>query len=497
MLLRQRSLVIKELMMGHGHKGCLMTSKPVQNELRKLLHKTMKSKDNWHKAPPIKMIHRWVKKRRSGRAHLGGILESRTANEPWSQSAVDSNSGAFCCGIADIRSAVNSHNGTGCSGSIKSPSGISRPGSSQQPGTSSDSYLTPIHVTPSRRNPQHSQFSTALRRSPSRQSSSGRHERAYQTPNHNSVRYKGRQRSSRKRSGDFVTRRLGNKIYCFPETDNLAQNSLKKSKREHFFPRKQKKADHSSHRFNAGSSFHGKHHGRRSAKPHSEQHHQVSSEGMRYSHRSRTSSSPAPTLESGISRRSCQSNCDSSRPDSRLQRLRRAWQKEDVYTLNPFDSWRLRQQPTHRSTSPPRLHVTPSEPGLRKSKHLRVFNHHSTASANRHPIRQQNRNSQRMKKETPSPSSRRHHYYDEIDSVPSSPPPRFSHLLPHPTDVFFRTRSNEYLHSPHPSGPVDSYPNGSPFVLGWLQVPSNVDNPTKSMMFRKAPWLKPLQGQHR
>lgn len=57
----QRSSIIKELLEGHEHEGCVMKSGPVQNELKKLLNKSIKLKNKRSK-PHIAMerFQNWV-----------------------------------------------------------------------------------------------------------------------------------------------------------------------------------------------------------------------------------------------------------------------------------------------------------------------------------------------------------------------------------------------------------------------------------------------------
>lgn len=460
-LLRQRSLVIKELMVGHGHQGCLMTTKPVQNELRKLLNKTMrlKSKDR-RRAPSIEKLRRWVKKKRSRSENLVSILDSGTTRGDWRRIGTDS--------LGDI----------------------SRQGSPQQSGASSGSYLTPIPVTPSRHNQRQTRHPTSLRRSHSERSNQERHGRPEQilqdnSPNHGSVRHSRRARSFRERSRDYATQSTSDRISDLSETEGFAQNTSRKCKRNQFSLRRRENADYSSHKPNAVSAYYREH---MLARRHSKRQRQVSPpEGSCCSSWSRApSSSPPRTFQTESSRPSHYGGSASPRPRSRLQRLRQVWQEDDIYALNPFDSWRLRHLPTH--TCPP----TPHPQRQRKNQGDVGL---GALLPNRAPIRQQIRNSWRMKRYTPSPSSTHQYDYGDTDSPPPSPTQGLSHLLPHPTDIIFRKHPNE---SPYPnpqlSGPLNPFHlEASPLVLGWLQVPSNANDPTKSMMFRKAPWLNHLQ----
>lgn len=469
-LQRHRSLVIKELMVGHGHKGCLMTSQPVQKELKKLLRKTMKpkTKGKGRKAPSIAMFRRWVTKRqRSGSTRLVSNPDSGSVNKTCSR------------------------------GVPVSPSDTSSHATQRGPGTSSDSYLTPRPLTPSRPTPRQPRRITPPSKSSCRRYSCRRRSREdYNFEKERAIHGNSSRRSERRQVAeisskrDEISRSVRDRVSVSPDTYITIHKSLKRNQ----------KLNRSFMKNQSNSKL-------RLLRHYSERlRHESLIEGSSYYRRSGRASSVSPSrslIEHDIHQHSHHRGRGSPRPTSRLERVQRAWREEDIYSLNPFDSWRLRHQPSRYS--PPLEHPhgrVSADFGRGKAKQQNGHNRLDTFSADQTPIRQRLRNSWRQERGKSSPAPRlrdQDHEDHETGSSQMTPPVRFSHLLPLSSDVFFRPRPHSDPYSPpHLPGPLDpSQTEASPLVLGWLQVPHDTAEPMKNRVFRKAPWLHSLQFLNR
>lgn len=489
-LQRQRSLVIKELMVGHGHQGCLMSSRPVQKELRKLLRKTMRlDKDKTKKSSPYEKLRRWVTRRRTGRSQL---------ENPSDCSATSST----CHDVYDLD---HRHD----------PDSAYDQGNTHDHGpkdTGTDSYLTPKRLD-SRRSSRRSRRSPFPRRSLSTRSGSRRRRRRegrYHLEGDAIRNDRASFRSSRSFQRDTFRRHSSRSFRdARPRSPFLGLERRRSSRRSQREPRSPRD-------------------GRRRASPASpaSRRHRWPSGSLRRRDWEDRTSGRIPRSASLSSRHSrpltssSRRGTSSGRPDSRLERVRQAWQEDEDYYLNPFDSWRLRHQ-THRpgfsSPSPPR---SPGDAVVPE----RMF-------PDRTPIRQRLRESWRAKERDddglprrPTPRQRPPSEEGELeaDSPPPGPPP----LVPQPADVFFLRRPTDSpffpptpiphplsptpvphplsptpLPHPLPPGPPTPLPHplppqeAPPLVLGWLQVPPQEDAPfarPKSRTFRKAPWLQDL-----
>ncbi|XP_063599800.1 serine/arginine repetitive matrix protein 1-like [Penaeus indicus] len=435
-LQRQRSLVIKELMVGHGHQGCLMSSQPVQKELRKLLRKTMRLKKKTKKSSTYEKLRRWVTRRRTGRSQL---------ENPSDCSATSST----CHDVYDLDHRHDQDS--------TYDQGNTRDHGPKDTGT--DSYLTPKRLDSSRRSSRRSRRSPFPRRSLSTRSGSRRRRRREGRYHLEDDAVRASFRSSRSFRRDTLKRHSSSRSFRDgrPRSPFLGLERRRSSRRSQRDERRRVSPAPQRHHWPSGSlrrrDWEGRTSGRRP--------------------RSASLSSRRSRPQTSSSRR----GTGSGRPDSRLERVRQAWRDDEDYYLNPFDSWRLRHHshfPGLSSPSPP-----PSPGGAVVQE--RMF-------PERTPIRQRLRESWRAKERDDDgalrrPTPRPHPPSEEGELEADSPPPP---LAPQPADVFFLRRPTDAPFFP---------PEAPPLVLGWLQVPPQEDAPfarPKSRTFRKAPWLQDL-----
>ncbi|XP_037799668.1 serine/arginine repetitive matrix protein 5-like, partial [Penaeus monodon] len=409
-LQRQRSLVIKELMVGHGHQGCLMSSQPVQKELRKLLRKTMRLKKKTKKSSTYEKLRRWVTRRRTGRAQL--------------ENPSDCSATSSTCHDAYDLDHRHDQDSTYDQGNTHDHG---------PKDTGTDSYLTPKRLDSSRRSSRRNRRSPFPRRSLSTRSGSRRRRRREGRYHLEDDAIRASFRSSRSFRRDTLRRHSSSRSF----RDGRPRSPFLGLERRRSSRRSQRERDE-----------------RRRVSP-TPQRHRWPSGSMRRRDWEERTSGRRPRSASLSSRRSrpqtssSRRGTGSGRPDSRLERVRQAWRDDEDYYLNPFDSWRLRHQ-SHRaglsSPSPPR---SPGDAGVWE----RMF-------PERTPIRQRLRESWRAKEGDDDgalrrPTPRQHPPSEEGELEADSPPPGPPPLAPQPADVFFLRRPTD--------GPF--FPPGAPSPL--------------------------------
>jgi len=399
-LSKQRSSIIKELLVGHEHDGCVMKSEPVQSELKKLLNKSMKLRNKHTKKQHITMEERfrnWV-----------------TANKKDERLVITPDS--------DIKTDDN-----------YSVTSIERP------RTRSDKHKTinnrHFSFRQSANVPRHNSFKQNIsgQKNTSRRQDFGR----------NSLRELSL-RNSEGRNNPILSR---GQSLRFSSRSYKRNKNLKEKFNENIIP---SAVDNFSDLMSSDSSF-------GYSKIHSHDH--------------------------------------MNRPMSKLERVKKAWQEDDYYFVNPRDPWRLLYEDSHSHhptfRNPSNVQEIADEIEFSNSRKRERYTNEPI------PIRQRIRES--WQQEEPPPPL--HPSYNELNmqSFHHSPyPPLFDHLLPNTSDLIFRAappHTPVYLPSPAPAPLDPTNPEASPLVLGWLQVPESAASAgtnTANTTFRKAPWLNNL-----